>query len=162
MQRERHARPALRRLEALNTKRRTVRYTVGLKNNPEDKAAIQALRERLKDLAKAGRQPPSGLRKIAELTCQNTRDGWPEGIRLVVRQVRPSRRHIQKLIAFEQKIGPHALLRKGRTPFAISSRRTAGHHSNAVGLREVSSTPFTRPLDLIGLPWPATRVITRT
>ncbi|MEU9387713.1 ISAs1 family transposase, partial [Streptomyces sp. NPDC048279] len=36
--------------------------------------------------------------------------------------------------------------------FAISTLRTAGHHSIAAGLREVSYTPFTRPLDLIGLP----------
>lgn len=36
--------------------------------------------------------------------------------------------------------------------FAISILRTAGHHSIAAGLREVSYTPFTRPLDLIGLP----------
>jgi hypothetical protein len=36
--------------------------------------------------------------------------------------------------------------------FAISILRTAGHHSIAADLREVSYTPFTRPLDLIGLP----------
>lgn len=36
--------------------------------------------------------------------------------------------------------------------FAISTLRAAGHHSIAVGLREVSYMPFTRPLDLIGLP----------
>jgi predicted transposase YbfD/YdcC len=36
--------------------------------------------------------------------------------------------------------------------FAISTLRTAGHHSIAAGLREVSYAPFTRPLDLIGLP----------
>ncbi|AWW43502.1 transposase [Streptomyces cadmiisoli] len=36
--------------------------------------------------------------------------------------------------------------------FAISTLRTAGHHSIAAGLREVSYTPFTHPLDLIGLP----------
>ncbi|MGW1729246.1 hypothetical protein ACWCQK_41280 [Streptomyces sp. NPDC002306] len=35
--------------------------------------------------------------------------------------------------------------------FAISTLRTAGHRSIA-GLREVSYTLFTRPLDLIGLP----------
>ncbi|MGW1365276.1 ISAs1 family transposase [Streptomyces chartreusis] len=36
--------------------------------------------------------------------------------------------------------------------FAISTLHTAGHHSIAAGLRELSYTPFTRPLDLIGLP----------
>jgi predicted transposase YbfD/YdcC len=36
--------------------------------------------------------------------------------------------------------------------FAITTLRAAGYHSIAAGLREVSYTPFTRPLDLIGLP----------
>jgi predicted transposase YbfD/YdcC len=36
--------------------------------------------------------------------------------------------------------------------FAIHTLRTAGHHSIAAGLREASYAPFTRPLDLIGLP----------
>jgi hypothetical protein len=36
------------------------------------------------------------------LTWLNTRDGWPEGMRLIVRRVRPSR-HMKKLTAFEQK-----------------------------------------------------------
>ena len=35
--------------------------------------------------------------------------------------------------------------------FAISILRAAGHRSIAAGLREVSYTPFTSPLDLIGL-----------
>ncbi|MFD9418826.1 ISAs1 family transposase [Streptomyces goshikiensis] len=35
---------------------------------------------------------------------------------------------------------------------AINTLRDAGHHSIAAGLREVSYTPFTRPLDLLGLP----------
>jgi hypothetical protein len=35
--------------------------------------------------------------------------------------------------------------------FAISTLRTAGHHSISAGLRELSYTPFTGPLDLIGL-----------
>ncbi|WP_328753776.1 ISAs1 family transposase [Streptomyces sp. NBC_00269] len=36
--------------------------------------------------------------------------------------------------------------------FAISILRTAGHRGIASSLREVSYTPFTRPLNLIGLP----------
>ncbi|MFD6187169.1 ISAs1 family transposase [Streptomyces goshikiensis] len=35
---------------------------------------------------------------------------------------------------------------------AINTLRDTGHHSIAAGLREVSYTPFTRPLDLLGLP----------
>ncbi|MGW2206972.1 ISAs1 family transposase [Streptomyces sp. NPDC001774] len=35
---------------------------------------------------------------------------------------------------------------------AINTLRDAGHHNIAAGLRETSYTPFTRPLDLLGLP----------
>ncbi|MFC5204289.1 ISAs1 family transposase, partial [Streptomyces kaempferi] len=35
--------------------------------------------------------------------------------------------------------------------FAINTLRDAGHRSIAAGLREVSYTPFTRPLNLLGL-----------
>ncbi|MET9324991.1 ISAs1 family transposase [Streptomyces sp. NPDC003038] len=35
---------------------------------------------------------------------------------------------------------------------AINTLRDAGHHNIAAGLREVSYTPFARPLDLLGLP----------
>ncbi|WP_328623202.1 ISAs1 family transposase [Streptomyces sp. NBC_00354] len=36
--------------------------------------------------------------------------------------------------------------------FAINILRDAGHRNIAAGLREISYTPFTRPLDLLGLP----------
>ncbi|MFE9969895.1 transposase [Streptomyces hirsutus] len=39
------------------------------------------------------------------MTRLNTREGWPEGMRLVVRRVRPSRRQLKKLTAFEKKTG---------------------------------------------------------
>ncbi|WP_331766079.1 hypothetical protein [Embleya sp. NBC_00896] len=35
---------------------------------------------------------------------------------------------------------------------AVNTLRTAGHSNIAAGLREVSYAPFTRPLDLLGLP----------
>ncbi|MFD5064944.1 hypothetical protein [Streptomyces sp. NPDC058394] len=43
--------------------------------------------------------------QIAELTGLNTREGWPEGMRLIVRRVRPSRRQLKKLTDFEKKTG---------------------------------------------------------
>ena len=39
------------------------------------------------------------------MTGLNTREGWPEGMRLIVRRVKPSRRHLGKLTAFEKKTG---------------------------------------------------------
>ncbi|MFF8672228.1 hypothetical protein [Streptomyces sp. NPDC015242] len=41
----------------------------------------------------------------AELTGLNTREGWPEGMRLIVRRGRPTRRHLKKLTEFEKKTG---------------------------------------------------------
>src|SRR5207245_1854574 len=43
--------------------------------------------------------------QVAELTGLNTRDGWPETMRLIVRRVRPSRRQLKNLTAFETKTG---------------------------------------------------------
>jgi hypothetical protein len=42
---------------------------------------------------------------VAELTGVNTRAGWPEGMRLILRRVRPTRRHLKKPTVFEKKTG---------------------------------------------------------
>ncbi|MFJ9752959.1 hypothetical protein [Streptomyces chartreusis] len=42
---------------------------------------------------------------VAELTGVNTREGWPDGMRLIERRVRPTRRHLKKLTALEKKTG---------------------------------------------------------
>ncbi|GGN43850.1 hypothetical protein [Streptomyces fuscichromogenes] len=39
------------------------------------------------------------------MTGVNTRDGWPEGMRLRVRRDKPSRRQMKKLTNFEEKTG---------------------------------------------------------
>ncbi|MFE3323774.1 transposase [Streptomyces sp. NPDC059176] len=95
----------LEHLEALNTTRRTVRYTVGWKITEDGEQAIAKL-------AEAAWEPSvhedGSLQEgyfVAELTGLNTREDWPEGIRLIVRRVRPTRRHLRKLTAFEQKTG---------------------------------------------------------
>ncbi|MFJ8604309.1 transposase [Streptomyces shenzhenensis] len=93
----------LEHLQALNTKRRTVRCTVGWKITPEDEAAIARLPENAWETSlKQDGKLQTGY-QVAELTGLNTRGGWPEGMRLIVRRVRPSRRHMEKLTAFEQK-----------------------------------------------------------
>ncbi|WP_416983850.1 hypothetical protein [Streptomyces sp. T028] len=78
----------LERLEALNATRRTVRYTVGWKITDADEQSIAKLRL-----------------VVAELTGLDTREDWPQGMRLIVRRVRPSRRHPKKLTAFEARTG---------------------------------------------------------
>lgn len=43
--------------------------------------------------------------QVAELTGVSTRENWTENMRLIVRRVRPSRRHTKKLTAFEKRTG---------------------------------------------------------
>ncbi|MFE4578103.1 IS1380 family transposase [Streptomyces chartreusis] len=95
----------LEHLEALNTKRRTVRYTVGWKITPEDETAIAKLPESAWEtsLTQDG-QLQEGY-QVAELTGLNTREGWPEDMRLIVRRVRPSGRQMKKLTDFEKRTG---------------------------------------------------------
>jgi Transposase DDE domain group 1 len=95
----------LEHLEALNTKRRTIRYTVGWKITPEDESAIAKLPEHAWETSLKQDGDLQAGYQAAELTGLNTRDGWPDGMRLIVRRVRPSRRHMKKLTAFEQKTG---------------------------------------------------------
>jgi hypothetical protein len=95
----------LEHLEALNTSRRTVRYTVGWKITDEDERAIAMLPEAAWEVSL---HQDGSLQEgywVAELTGLNTREGWPEGMRLIVRRVRPTRRHLKKLTAFEKKTG---------------------------------------------------------
>lgn len=42
---------------------------------------------------------------VAELTGRNTRTGWQQGMRLLVRRVKPSGRQVKKLTAFEVRAG---------------------------------------------------------
>lgn len=92
----------LERLEALNTTRRTVRYT---KITPEDEAAIVKLPESVWETSLKQDGTLQEGYHVAELTGVNTRDGWPEGMRLIVRRVRPSGRQMKKLTAFEKEAG---------------------------------------------------------
>ncbi|MET7544131.1 IS1380 family transposase, partial [Streptomyces sp. NPDC005507] len=95
----------LEHLTALNTKRRTVRYTVGWKITPEDEAAIAKLpASAWKTSLKQDGSLQEGY-QIAELTGLNTREGRPEGMRLIVRRVKPSGRQPAKLTDFEKKTG---------------------------------------------------------
>jgi hypothetical protein len=95
----------LAHLQALNTSRRTVYYTVGWTITDADEAAIAALPAHAWDagLHQDGEvQPEVG---VAELTGLSTRTGWPAGQRLIVRRTRPAGRHKAKLTGFERKTG---------------------------------------------------------
>jgi hypothetical protein len=95
----------LRHLEALNTARRTVRYTVGWKIGTADEEAIALLPEAAWETALHQDGTVQDGYAVAELTGLNTREGWPTGMRLIVRRVKPSRRQMKNLTAFEIKTG---------------------------------------------------------
>jgi hypothetical protein len=92
-------------LESLNTTRRTVRYSVGWKMTDADEAAIAALPPAQWQTSLRQDGTPQEGYAVAELTGLNTRAGWPERLRLIVRRTRPSRRHLKKLTPFEKATG---------------------------------------------------------
>jgi Transposase DDE domain group 1 len=92
-------------LEALNTARRTVRYLVGWTITADDEKAIAKLPEKAWEASLRQDGAVQEGYGIAELTGVNTRTGWPRGMRLLVRRVRPSGRQKKKLTAFELKTG---------------------------------------------------------
>jgi hypothetical protein len=96
----------LEHLQALNTRRRTVRYTVGWKITDVDETAIAALPESDWTTALDQNGHVQHACHVAELTGPDTRlDGWPGGLRLIVRRARPSKRHLGKLTELEQRTG---------------------------------------------------------
>ncbi|MET7519434.1 transposase [Streptomyces sp. NPDC005480] len=94
-------------MEKLNTARRRVRFTTGWKITAADEAAIAELPERAweSSLKQDGDLHDDEHSQVAELTGLNRREGWLEGMRLIVRRVRPSGRHTESLTAFEKKTG---------------------------------------------------------
>ncbi|MFG1956614.1 transposase [Nonomuraea sp. NPDC049028] len=84
---------------------RTVLYLVGWTITDVDEQAIARLP------ATAWADPldqDGGLQQgyhVAELTGLNQRADWPDGMRLLVRRVRPSARHRKNLTAFETRTG---------------------------------------------------------
>ncbi|GAA2017544.1 IS1380-like element ISMsm3 family transposase [Nocardiopsis rhodophaea] len=95
----------LEHLEALNTTRRTVRYTVGWRITDDDERAIARLPETAWETSLHQDGSIQEGYFVAELTGVNIRQGWPRAMRLIVRRVRPTRRHLKNLTGFEKKTG---------------------------------------------------------
>lgn len=95
----------LQHLHSLSTTRRTLRYTVGWKITDADEAAIASLPEKAWETALDQEGELQEGYQVAELTGLSTRTGWPKGMRLIVRRVRPSRRHAKKLTPLEKRTG---------------------------------------------------------
>lgn len=101
-------------LQTLTTSRRRVRWVTGWAINDTDEQAIARLPEKVwtAALRQDGEvheiKGPDGERvcyQVAELTGVRDLTGWPSGMRLVVRRVKPSRRDAKKLTAFEKRTG---------------------------------------------------------
>jgi hypothetical protein len=101
-------------LESLTTSRRRVRWVTGWAINTTDEDAIALLPEHVwtaalrQDGTVHEIKGPDGERlsyQVAELTGVRDLTGWPEGMRLIVRRVKPSRRDAKKLTAFEKRTG---------------------------------------------------------
>jgi hypothetical protein len=92
-------------LRDLNTMRRTVRFTTGWKITATDEAANALLPETAwEDSLNQDGSVQKGY-FVAELTGLNRREGWIEGMRLIVRRVKPSGRQMRDLTALEKTTG---------------------------------------------------------
>lgn len=95
----------LEHFHSLCTTWRRVYYTVGWKMTSVDEAAIASLPEiAWTEAVTTGGEVQHGY-QVAEFTGLSTRPGWPAGMRLIARRVRPSRRQMKNMTAFEQATG---------------------------------------------------------
>ncbi|MFF3062826.1 transposase, partial [Streptomyces sp. NPDC057909] len=101
-------------LQSLTTSRRRVRWVTGWAINATDEQAIALLPEKVwtAALRQDGEvheiKGPDGdmvSYQVAELTGARDLTGWPTGMRLIVRRVKPSCRDLKKLTAFEKRTG---------------------------------------------------------
>lgn len=92
-------------LLGLTTRRRTVAFTSGFTITEAEERAIGLLPEQAwgPTFEQDGRIDKGA--QVAELTGVWQRQGWPEGLRYLVRRVKPSRRHAKKLTDFEKDTG---------------------------------------------------------
>lgn len=86
--------------------RRTVRFVCGWSITADDEEAIKKLPPKAWSAAVDQNGDPQHDADVAELTgvCERL-EGWPDGVRLIVRRTRPSRRHAKKLTAYEKESG---------------------------------------------------------
>jgi len=93
-------------LLSLSSPRRTVLFTCGWMITAADEAAIMAVPE---DAWKPGTGQDGAVEEdkdVAEVTYLMSRAGnWPGGLRWIVRRVKPSRRQMPNLTAYEKKTG---------------------------------------------------------
>lgn len=101
-------------LQTLTTSRRRVRWVTGWAINTTDEQAIALLPEKVWTAALRQDGEVHKIKgsdgqwltyQVAELTGLRDLTGWPAGMRLIVRRVKPSRPDAKKLTAFEKRTG---------------------------------------------------------
>ncbi|MGW5668094.1 transposase [Micromonospora sp. NPDC003776] len=96
----------LEHLQQMNTAWRTVRFTLGWTITDTDEAAIADLPATAWSDSLDQDGAATATAQVAELTGLNTRaERWIDGLRLLVRRTKPSRRHRNRLTAFERRTG---------------------------------------------------------
>lgn len=95
----------LEHFTALNSRWRRVYYTVGWAMRSAEEAAIGALPETAWSEAVGTDGSVQHGYAVAELTAMAAKPGWPTGMRLIARRVRPSRRQVKNMTDFERATG---------------------------------------------------------
>jgi hypothetical protein len=97
---------------------------------------------------------------VAEITHLLARAGnWPDGLRWIVRRVRPSRRHLKNLTAFEKKTGWRYSMVCTNIPDAGIGGVPGSHHPQFIGVLhrehacvETAGVRTAKAMGLRGLP----------
>lgn len=93
-------------IEHMNRLWRSVKFTVGWTITDVDETAIAALPATAWSAGLGQDGTATDTAQVAELTGLDSRlEGWPAGLRLIVRRMRPSARHAKKLTALERATG---------------------------------------------------------
>ena len=93
-------------LLSLSSPRRTVLFTCGWMITAADEDAIRQVPAGAWKPGTAQDGTTEDDKDVAEITGLMTRAGnWPDGLRWIARRVKPSRRHMRNLTAYEKKTG---------------------------------------------------------
>ena len=93
-------------LLSLGTRRKKVLFTTGWMITPADEEAIALLPEQAWKPGTCQDGSTEEDKAVAEITRLMSRArNWPEGLRFIVRRVRPPRRQAKNLTAYEKKTG---------------------------------------------------------
>ena len=135
----------VKHLLALSSPRRTALFTCGWMITAADEDAIKMVPA---DAWKPGIAQDGSLEEdkaVAEITHLNSRAGnWPDGLRWIARRVRPSRRQLGNLTAYEKKTGWRYSITCTNIPDAgIGGVRAATTPSTSTW--STASTPASRP-----------------